>query len=320
MKKVILYEPSIGSNNIGDQIIVDGVKNALKNYLKDAFVIEFPTHTPLYNRYLNYIGDADMKIVCGSNIIVNRLNTMIHLRQWAVGNSVGKIGPLVFVGVGSQQYGQKISFYTQMAYKRMMKPNFLHAVRDGYTEEALKNIGITNVINTACPTMWGLTEEHCAVIPNVKSREACVFTLTDYKENANRDTKMIGILKKSYKDVYFWAQGNGDWEYFKRLNLESGIKIIAPSLAAYDEFLSEHDVDFIGTRLHGGMRAMQHRKRSIIIGVDNRAIELNKDFGVPVIAQENIDSLEEIIHSCFTTRINLPSENIKMFLQQFREG
>ena len=57
MKKVILYEPSVGSDNIGDQIIVDGVKRALQEYLNDAFVIELPTHTPINLRYLNELPD-----------------------------------------------------------------------------------------------------------------------------------------------------------------------------------------------------------------------------------------------------------------------
>lgn len=317
MKKVILYEPSIGSNNIGDQIIVDGVKAALKNYLEDAFVIEFPTHTPLSNRYLDYIGDADMKIVCGSNIIVNRLNTILHLRQWAVGNSVGKIGPLVFMGVGSQQYGQKVSFYTQIVYKKMMRQDFLHSVRDSYTEEALKNIGITNVINTACPTMWGLTTEHCKTIPMKKSSEACILTLTDYKENLLRDNKLIDILLKNYKNVYFWPQGNGDWKYFNKLSGIEKVKVINPSLEAYNSFLEAKDTDFVGTRLHGGMRAMQKGKRTLIIGIDNRAIELNKDFGIPVIVEQELDKLEERIHSRYETTIKLPEENIKQFIQQF---
>lgn len=316
MRKVILYEPSIGSDNIGDQIIVDSIKAALKEYLENAFVVELPTHTPLSKRYLHYLGDADLKIVCGSNLIVGRLNTILHLRQWDIGKCVGSIGPLVMMGVGAQKYGQNISLYTKWAYKKMMQPNFVHSVRDGYTEELLKKIGITNVVNTGCPTMWGITQEHCATIPKAKAEE-CVFTLTDYKKNEVRDNRLINILRNNYNTIYFWPQGNGDWRYFNTLKGTNDVRIISPSLDAYNYFLDNNQVDYIGTRLHGGMRAMQKEHRTLIIGIDNRAIELHRDFNVPVLEESRIDELESVLNQKWDTNVILPEENIRTFLNQF---
>ena len=63
MKKVILYEPSIGSDNFGDQIIVDSVKYALSGYLSDAFTIEMSTHNPLSWRYLRYIHRLSAEVI-----------------------------------------------------------------------------------------------------------------------------------------------------------------------------------------------------------------------------------------------------------------
>ena len=321
MKKVILYEPSIGSDNLGDQIIVDGIKSALKNYLSDSFTIELPTHTPINWRYFQYLEKvpADMKLVCGSNIIVGKLNSFVHLRQWSIPiMSMYLMGPLVFVGVGVQQYNQKINAYTKMAYKKMMKENFFHSVRDSYTEQVLKNIGINNVVNTGCPTIWGLTEEVCSKIP-IEKASSCVVTLTDYKPDSDRDNKLLLTLKKCHDDVYFWPQGNGDWKYFLNLEQHKEIKIIQPNLVDYSTFLENNKTDFIGTRLHGGIRAMQKGCRTIIIGVDNRAIELNNDFNIPVLPQNRIEELEMTINSKFTTKINLPQENISMFLKQFEK-
>ena len=87
------------------------------------------------------------------------------------------------------------------------------------------------------------------------------------------------------------------------------IEIINPHLSDYDNFLKKHEVDFIGTRLHGGIRALQHKRRSIIIGIDNRATEL--------VNQENISNLSKIINSNFKTEIILPKTNIQTFLSQF---
>lgn len=320
MKKVVLYEPSIGSDNIGDQIIVDGVKKALQNYLNDAFIIELPTHTPINWRYLHHLErtPADLKIVCGSNIVVNKLNTFLHLRQWNVPMaSVQLIGKFVFMGVGAQRYNQKISAYTRWAYKGMMRADFVHSVRDSYTEKIMKNASIKNVINTGCPTTWMFTEEFCKTIPTEKCENTCVFTLTDYRVNIERDHFMIETIKRNYRNVYFWPQGNGDWQYFKSLPETDGIKVIHPSLQGYDQFLENAETDYIGTRLHGGIRALQKRHRTLIIGIDNRASELHKDFGMPVLYEKDINNLESAINSGFSTDIKLPRENIKRFLDQF---
>ena len=60
-------------------------------------------------------------------------------------------------------------------------------------------------------------------------------------------------------------------------------------MQGYDSFLENtKNIDYVGTRLHGGMRALQHEKRTIILGIDNRAIELNKDYNIPVIEQKNL--------------------------------
>ena len=128
---------------------------------------------------------------------------------------------------------------------------------------------------------------------------------------------MIEIIKKNYKNVYFWPQGNGDWKYFNTLPGAEKIEVINPNLKAYNQFLENEEADFIGTRLHGGMRALQNRHRTLIIGVDNRAQELHKDYGVPVLDDGNIDKLENLILSNWSTDIKLPSDNIKLFLDQF---
>ena len=39
MKKIVMYEPSIGSDNLGDQIIVESIKCALNDYLHDSLHI-----------------------------------------------------------------------------------------------------------------------------------------------------------------------------------------------------------------------------------------------------------------------------------------
>jgi len=318
MKKIFLFEPSIASNNVGDQIIVDSIKREMNFFLKDSFYVEFPTHSPISNRYMYFLGKPDMKIICGSNIIVGKLNTLLHLKQWMLSiHTIYNLKNSIFIGVGSQQYNQKINLFTRIAYKYLFKKDFLHSVRDSYTNTKLKNIGITNVINTGCPTMWCLTKSHCLKVPTVKSKRV-VFTLTDYKKNIERDNYMISVLNNEYDEVHFWPQGYGDFSYFSSLEGIDNVTLVPPHVLDFDQLLDEGDIDFIGTRLHGGIRALQKLKRTLIIGVDNRANELNKDFNLPVLDQSEIKNLSRIINQEIITDIKLPLDNINMFLAQFK--
>ena len=62
---------------------------------------------------------------------------------------------------------------------------------------------------------------------------------------------------------------------------------------------------------------MQMGRRTIIIAIDNRATELQKDFGIPVIQESDIDQLDDMICGKWETRIELPTDNIRAFMEQF---
>ena len=316
MKKIFLYEPSIASNNLGDEIIVEGCKKALAGFLNNNYVVEIPTHTPLSNRYALFMGKPDIKIVCGSNILTGKLNQIRHVKQWALGyTTTWQLNQSIFIGVGAQRY-QKVNYYTRNVYKRMFSSDYIHSVRDAYTEAFLKDMGINNVINTGCPTMWRLTREHCRQIPTTKADEV-IFTLTDYSKDQKRDEFVLQVLLDNYKHVYFWPQGVNDFEYFKTIKNSPNVVLLPPNLKGYDDFLASHNVDFVGTRLHGGMRALQHKRRTLIIGIDNRAIELHKDINIPMLRQDEIENLPYLLESSNATEINLNIEGIAKFLSQF---
>jgi len=315
-KKVVLYNPSISSLNIGDHIIFDGANKQLEGLLSNAFVVEVSTHLPI-SRYLRHTKDFDYKFVCGSNLLRGKMNRFF--RQWDINIfNANNIGPCVLVGAGWWQYGDDPNYYTKKLYKKVLSSNIIHSVRDSYTEGQMRKMGFENVINTACPTMWSLTKEHCLEIPNSKSDEV-VTTITDYNRDAINDKRMLEILCDNYKNVYLWLQGTMDYDYFKELKLNSEkIKLIPPNLESYDAIL-EKNIDFVGTRLHAGVRALQKKKRTIIIAIDNRAIEKEKDFNLKCLLRNENDLLSDLINSDFPTDINIPIENIEKWKSQFSE-
>lgn len=224
----------------------------------------------------------------------------------------------MLMGVGWWQYQRKPSLYMKELLKSTLSKKYLHSVRDEYTKDMLQSVGIYNVVNTACPTMWKLTPDFCAQIP-CKKADSVITTLTDYNKVESLDKELLEILKNNYRTVYIWLQSKGDYEYIKNSENFKGLEIVSPGLKNYDDFLENNDVDYVGTRLHAGIRALNHKKRTIIIAVDNRAREISKTTNLPIIKREEIaNKLDRKINECEETAIVLPQSEITEWKAQFK--
>jgi len=314
MKKIALLDTSIGTLNIGDKIIIDSINKEMKEMFKNNFVVNIPTHDKISNISRNKIANSDFAFFGGTNALSSNMNTY---NQWKV-NLIdsSKINNVILLGVGWWQYQKNPNLYTKILLNRLLSSKFNHSVRDNYTKEKLNSIGIKNVINTGCPTLWSLVPDHCRQIRSEKGKKV-IFTLTDYNRNKHLDEKFINILIDQYEEVYMWIQGSDDYEYAKELNRK--IKFVNPSLVEFDKFLNNNsDADYIGTRLHGGIRAMQNKIRSIIIGIDNRALEMGKDFNLNILDRNSIEKLSDIVNDDMKTDVKLNMDNINMWKNQFR--
>lgn len=316
MKKIMLYNPGISSLNLGDSIIAESAKKEIGFLLEDSFVIEVSSHLPQSFYYTRHLKDSDFKFVLGSNLLKSTF--FGFKRQWDIELLKCRIGgPVILVGAGWWQYGNKPNFYTRLLLKAYLSKGFMHSVRDEYTKNVLNSIGITNVVNTSCPTMWSLTREHCEGIKRDKASRV-IFTLTDYNQDYLLDKQMINTLIKNYDEVVFWPQSIGDFNYFKCLDINhQGIRVILPNLESYNSELKKSDIDYVGTRLHAGIRALQNKVRTLIIGVDNRAVEKNKDFKLPVLHRNEISSLCGVINNTISQDVVIPTDVINNWKQQF---
>lgn len=321
METVVLMDTSIASLNKGDNIIVECIKKEMDYFTKDRFVLNLPTHISPFHSYqvwrnsnrLRIYKDCSRKFVCGSNLLVP--NMMTHFPQWNVNIfNYGAVKDCILLGVGAGA-GDKSNYYTKILYKKMLNKDIYHSVRDERTKIFLESIGI-KAINTGCPTMWMLTPEFCKTIPTKKSNKV-IFTLTARSEKDERDQRLIDILNKNYNNLYYWVQGIEDFEYLNKFNNIDRINIVKPTVTAYREILNMDDLDYIGTRLHAGIYAMRHKKRSIIIAIDERAREINKCNNLNCIDKDNIDDLEKMINKEIITRIKMPFDKIKKWKEQF---
>jgi hypothetical protein len=174
-----LVNTSIGTTNLGDLIIYDAVYRHLRSMYPEAFVTNYPSHLQRDYATKLLMADEDIIFVGGTNLLSSNMDSY---NQW-------KIDPLdsrflkkkfVLMGVGWWQYQEKPNSYTRKMLTSLLSDKYVHSVRDEYTKNMLNSIGIFNVVNTTCPTLWGVTPASCEGIPTLKAKDV-VTTLTFYK-------------------------------------------------------------------------------------------------------------------------------------------
>lgn len=312
-KDIGLLNPSIGSANLGDLIIYDSIYNSLRDIFPNDLFTNYPTQLHTSYDAMAEMSKKDMLFVVGTNLLTSNLDIS---NQWKITTAHMRFikGQVVLMGCGWWQYQGDINNFSKKIYKNILNKEVLHSVRDNYTLEKLKSIGIENVVNTTCPTLWGLTEDHCLQIPTQK-KENVITTLTCYKKDADLDYKMLKTLSDNYENVYLWAQGLDDIIYYDSLNDGfKNINIIPPTLEAFDSALESIECDYIGSRLHAGVRALQKKRRTLILAVDNRAIEIGRDVNLNVEKRDcDYILVENFIQNTYNTKINLPIENIMLW-------
>ena len=326
MKRILYFNTAVGSKNIGDYVINYSIKKQMEYLSSKSFVLELPTHTRTFGiiqkvfvpELIKSYKEFDYKFLCGTNALYTcmiRPNPCWNISLFD--RPVQKDVILLGVGVGINR--KNSDCYTKRLWKKVLNKEYYHSVRDLKTKEYLEKLGF-KAIYTGCPTTWGFTPEFLSQVPKDKAEEA-VFTLTCYTSNQEWDKNMVELLMKKYKKLYFFPQSFEDTAYLESLiskeELEK-IDIIGGNLESLDKVLTEKNVDYIGSRLHGGMFALQHKRRSIVIAIDYRASNMLQDSNIIFNREkEDIKSLENKIDSSFDTVIKIPFDNIKKWKQQF---
>lgn len=317
MRKIVLLDTSIASTNIGDKIIMNAVRREVNHIATDSFLTNIPTHESISKVSYRLLDESDAAIVGGTNLLSSKMN--IH-SQWKI-NLIDSwfISDVILMGVGWWQYQNRPNLYTRTLLQRVLSSSSFHSVRDEYTKDMLRKAGLGAILNTGCPTTWHLTESHCRQIPEDKAPRV-VCTLTDYNKHRENDKKLLEILSSSYDEVFFWPQGGGDYEYVRSFGMED-IRIISPNLESYTETLKKNaKIDYVGTRLHAGIHALNHQVRTIILSIDNRAKEMSKDINLITVPRNNSIRIRNKINSSFETSINIPKNEIEKWRYSLKEN
>jgi polysaccharide pyruvyl transferase WcaK-like protein len=282
--RVTVLDPSMGSANLGDEIIRQAVFEHLEKFT--GAVSRVPTqHCPNREERAR-LSRSRVAVVGGTNLLSSN---MPFYRQWRVGAPAIPLirHKAILLGVGWWQYQRPPNRYSRAFIRHVLNPDYLHSVRDDYTLRRLQDLGFM-VINTGCPTLWGLRDNR---VPRERSSDTCLVTVTDYNKRPGVDRRMIENLCDIYPRVIAWPQSPRDIDYLRVLGVS--VEVLAPTLGALDALLERESPDYVGTRLHGGVRAMQAGCFAQIVAVDNRAIEMGRDFGLPVIRRDAVLRLRE---------------------------
>lgn len=316
-KKVIsVFDTTIAEINLGNEIIMDAIYPEFRNLFADCFLCKLPS-LQITKSLREYIERSDYVFFGGTNALSSQMN---RYKQWDMNlRKTQYVHDVILLGVGWWQYQDRPNRYTQMILKRALSKDYIHSVRDNYTAEILKDMGFS-VLNTGCPTTWGLIPEIVENINNRKKAKNVVMTLTDYNRDRNADQKLLDMCLSKYEKVYIWLQGIGDMEYLSELKNAERLTIIDSRLEAYDKILEEENVDYVGTRLHAGIRALQKQCHAYIIAIDNRAAEMGKDILLPIKPREQIEELGAWLEDDYRLNLKVNWDAISKWRQQFRKG
>jgi polysaccharide pyruvyl transferase WcaK-like protein len=314
VKQIVILDTWVNASNLGNRIIREAVEREVGRLFPGDFVFAAPAHErirggrPLVER-------ADHVFLGGANLLSADMN---RTSEWHVGlRDTRWLKGVVLLGVGWWQYqDRRPNRYTRLLLRRVLDGEALHSVRDSYTAARLSALGF-DCVNTGCPSIWGLTEERAASIPERKASTALV-TFTEYNQDRIADARLLETVRARYQRVKLWPQMYGDYAYAKELGGEA-LEILDPSVEALDACLGGEAVDYVGTRLHAGIRALQHGRRTLIVAVDNRAAEMGRDFGLPIVMRADIDgSLAERIDGVGRPAIRIDTGAIARWQAQFQ--
>ncbi|MBQ7251391.1 MAG: polysaccharide pyruvyl transferase family protein [Kiritimatiellae bacterium] len=322
-KILIVHNPAIGTDNLGDEIIMRYCNRVLARCFPFFRYrrIDVPTHAPVDRRCEEAMKRADLQIVCGTNILCPHVG---KYNLWKMEGGVDRSAyrNIVLLACGWNRYSPGISEESRALYRSILSRDRLHCVRDAYTERRMEEMGFRNVVNTNCVTLWGLSSRRMARIPAGKAPSA-VFTLTAHRKDPERDAFLIETLLGNYRETFFWPQGNRDKDYFGELLALSGIprtkiRVLERSLEAFDGLLDRGGIDYVGTRLHGGCHALNRGRRALIVALDNRATEIARDTNLPVVPAEDVaGTLQERIDARIPVSLRIQRDNIKQWKNQF---
>jgi len=330
-KYIVLLDPALQDNNgkpsenLGDLIIYDFIKDILARMFPNTEVIRLSTHVPFKKKEKDIINHSLYNFVGGTNILSSDIRNFPRLTP------IKKKGfyffpgfkNVILIGTGWYRYQQRPDWATTIYFNRILNKRYFHSLRDNFSVQQLKKAFIPKLLNTCCPSTWDLNPLFVNTFRPDYSN--ILFTLNNNYPNPIVDNNFIKeLLSAGSKYIYFFPQVAEDKDYLTTLSgfkeNKSKFKILSHQYNEFNQFTQNSQFNYIGTRLHAGIHSLQRSMPSIIIGVDNRAIEIQKDTNLNVIGRKDSQLLQNWMQGSYNPgEIQLPMENIAKWKNQFKK-
>lgn len=327
---IALLDPSIinkereNSNNLGDLVIYESIKQLLKELFPQTEIVRISTHTTFGTFEKTIINQAYLTFVGGSNLLTSNIR---HFNRFTPVKKKGfylfpGFGNTILIGAGWSEYQKTPDWATKIYYKKILHKSYYQSVRDSYSATHLSKTGIKKIINTCCPSTWNLKPEFINSFQ--RSLNTVLYTVNGFHNNPEIDHRTIELIFKSeQRDIFFFGQTMLDFNYFTNLDIykknKHKFKIMNYDYQELIQLLNTIKLNYIGARLHGGIRCLQQNNPTLILGLDNRAFEIKKDTMLNVIAREDINAIQEWIEGKYIPpSLRLPNSNISSWKNQFQ--
>lgn len=326
---ITLLDPALQDNygtisdNLGDVIIYDCIKEVLSSLFPCMEIKRISTHQYFSKIEKEIINNAQYTFIGGSSILTSDIRHFPRLSP--VKRKGFYLLPgfknVILWGVGWASYQQKMDWATRLYYKNILRKDILHSVRDTYSLTQLNNAGFSNILHTSCPTTWNLdTSFSNKFNPAYKK---VLLMLTNYDSDKIADNRLIEtILETDANEIYFFPQSSLDTVYLQSLPAfqqnSSKFNLLNHNLSEYYSLISSTKLNYIGNRLHGGIKCLSYNHPSMIISMDNRASEMGKSSNLNVVGRNDFSLLQKwISNENVPAPITLPVDNIQEWKNQF---
>lgn len=306
----VVVDPGMASTNLGDQIISQAVHREFVSRLGPGSgqTTVIPMHGPLTAKSRAALRDADEVVVCGTNLMSNHMRFRTSW-EWSREDIALTRGKLTIFGAGWWQYQVGTIDPLSARWMRSMAGGRTWGVRDEYSADRLAAAGVS-AVHVSCPTLWQVTRQR---LPSDESR--VIATFTDYNQDPLADKRLIDLLESRY-DVLYWPQGPGDRQYIESL-APRGSRFVDASVEAFDHELRQPGTAYVGLRLHGGIRAMQHGVPSLILTIDNRAREISRSVGMMAPSRHSFREISSALGGQPDVQLSLPTDAITSWTQSW---
>lgn len=306
-----ILAPWIATSNDGDLVIRNDLITRLAQ--SRVFLSEtLPTQIPLTRAQCKRLKPVQHVLVGGTNLLstYGRGDNQWPLPRYAMRPLGGK---LILMGVGWRRPELEPKGFPRSRVVGLLNPSCVHSVRDRSAATALEAAGMQYLV-TGCPSLLRIPDKLGAF-----STTEAVVTITDYFPDARRDRSIVRWARERFPCVRLQPQGSGDVAYAKAELGFTDKDILSKGVVHFQRYLEAFRPVYVGTRLHGGIVALQMGLPTVIVGIDNRAVDMGQEFDLPVaVKTEDLDAVLVAAQERMPSRLHLAHTRTEQFVRQLR--